>query len=185
MAAAPLLVPCALAVKLEALLDPRARGPVLFGEERVAQGRHFRLLKFRTLSARALASLGDGPTHIKALEERGEVTRVGAVLKRWYLDELPQLVNIVRGDMGLIGTRPWPVELYDAHLASGDTLKRDMPAGLIGPVSTSKGQADPDGLDADRAYFEAYQNYPWWRLLVLDARIVARALRVVAQHKGL
>lgn len=183
--AAPVFVIVSVAMTLEGLFDRNARGPLLFGEQRTSKGRPFKLLKFRTLTRAALNTLGDGPTHIKPLEERGELTRVGRVLKQWYLDELPQLINIVRGDMGLIGTRPWPIELYEEQIAKGDTLKRDMPAGLIGPVSTSKGQENPPGLDADRAYFEAYNTYPGWKLLLLDVRIVARALRVVGQHKGL
>ncbi|MDQ4065386.1 MAG: sugar transferase, partial [Actinomycetota bacterium] len=110
--ASPLFALIALAIKIEAILDGRARGPVLFGEERMSSGRRFKLLKFRTLTADALASLGPGPTHIKHLEDDASLTRVGRVLKQWYLDELPQLINVARGDIALIGTRPWPLDIY-------------------------------------------------------------------------
>lgn len=182
--AAPLLALGAALLWLEAKLDPRARGPVLFRETRISQGRPFQLLKFRTLDASALAELGDGPTHIATFERAGRMTRAGRLLKQWYLDELPQLVNVARGDMGLIGTRPWPVELYEEELARGITRKRDMPSGLIGPVQATKGRPmDPLALDLE--YLEALRTLSWWRLLVLDVQIVRRSLRVLLEHKGI
>ena len=179
----PLLALAAVAIKVEGLLDPRARGPVLFRETRIAQGREIELLKLRTLTAASLASLGPGPTHIKHLEAEG-TTRVGAVLKAWYLDELPQLWNIVRGDMLLIGTRPYPIELYEEELARGVTRKRDMPAGLIGPVQALKGSTF-DALAADAEYWQALQHRVPGRLLLLDLKILWRSARVVLEHRGL
>lgn len=179
----PVLFVAATAIKIEGLLDRRARGPVLFRETRISRGREIQMLKLRTLDAAALASLGPGPSHIKPLEEN-QTTRVGAVLKQWYLDELPQLLNIVQGDMFLIGTRPYPIELYEEELARGITRKRDMPAGLIGPVQASKGTVF-DGVDADAAYWDALQHLSGWRLFVLDLKIVWRSARVVLEHRGL
>lgn len=179
----PVLAAAALAIKLEGLVDRGARGPVFFRETRIAHGREIELLKLRTLSAASLATLGPGPTHIKHLEAAG-TTRVGAVLKAWYLDELPQLWNIVRGDMLLIGTRPYPIELYEEELARGITRKRDMPAGLIGPVQARKGTSF-DGLAADAEYWDALQHRSALRLLVLDLQILWRSARVVLEHRGL
>jgi lipopolysaccharide/colanic/teichoic acid biosynthesis glycosyltransferase len=175
-----------LAIKLEGLLRPSARGPVFFTEARVAQGRIIRMLKFRILTSEGLASLGSGPTHIAHLERAGKLTRVGRVLKQWYLDELPQLINIARGDIGLIGTRPYPVELYLEEMEQGVTRKRDMPAGLIGPVQSHKGDpADPDGVTLDAAYWDLYQHASGARLLLEDLRIIARSVRVQLEHKGI
>lgn len=182
--AAPLLALGAAAVWLESRLDRRARGPVFFRERRIAEGRTIELLKFRTLDASALAALGPGPTHIAVHEQAGRMTRSGRLLKQWYLDELPQLWNIARGDMGLVGTRPYPVELYEQELAQGITRKRDMPSGLIGPVQSRKG-TPMDGIALDADYAAAVERLPGWRLLLLDARIVARSLRVLLEHKGI
>lgn len=182
----PVFLLAALAIKLEGLLDPEARGPVFFREQRISRGEVFALLKFRTLRASALRGLGPGPTHIAKLEYAGEITRVGRALRQWYLDELPQLFNIVKGDMLLIGTRPWPIELYEAEMARGVTRKRDMPAGLIGPVQGAKGDpASPEGVRLDLEYWEAYRTWPAWRLLWLDLRITAKCLKVQWEHKGI
>lgn len=182
---APLFVAVALAIKLEGLFSRRARGPVLFAEDRMSNGRVIPLLKFRTLTADALAGLPPGPTHIKHLENETTLTRTGRVLKRWYLDELPQLINIVRGEMALIGTRPWPLDIYEAELARGITRKRDMPAGLIGPVQAQKGTAGASDVDIDTEYWDALRTYSGWQLLRLDVAIVGRSLKVFFQHKGL
>ena len=192
VAAALLLLPllpvfalCAMAIKVEAILARRARGPVFFAEKRVSRGRVFDLIKFRTLTAAALESLGPGPTHIAKLERVGELSRVGRVIKQWYLDELPQLWNIVRGDMFLIGTRPWPLELYEEELERGITRKRDMPAGLVGPVQARKGDPAADPLKLDLDYWDAFQTYPAWRLLLVDLRVLAGSLGVQLRHEGL
>ena len=184
MMTAPILALCALAIRVEGFLRREARGPVFFKEVRVAGGRRFELLKFRTLTASALEGLGEGPTHIAHLEKAGQMTFSGRWIKQWYLDELPQLINIVRGDMGLIGTRPWPAELYEEEMAKGITRKRDLPGGLVGPVQASKGTR-VDGLQLDLAYLELYRNGSGWALLKADVFILLRSLGVVAKHEGI
>lgn len=185
-ASSPLLLLCSALIKLEAVMDPNARGPVFFTETRISRGNRFNLLKFRTLNAAALSSLGGGDTHIAHLEKAGATTRSGRVIRQWYLDELPQLINIARGDIGLVGTRPWPIELYEEEMSRGITRKRDMPAGLVGPVQSNKGDPDaPAGLDADLAYWEAYKTYPGWKLFLLDLKIIGRSLKVQLKHEGI
>jgi exopolysaccharide biosynthesis polyprenyl glycosylphosphotransferase len=94
----PLFGLIALAVRLD------SRGPVLFTQERVGRGgRIFTLIKFRTMHAKG--ANGSLWVHDNAFR----ITRVGKWLRRLHLDELPQLVNVLRGDMNLVGPRPHPV----------------------------------------------------------------------------
>jgi lipopolysaccharide/colanic/teichoic acid biosynthesis glycosyltransferase len=103
---APLLATLAAAIKLE------SRGPVFFRQERVGRrGRPFQILKLRTLYDERANRTSD--YLISARDSR--ITRVGAFLRRWSLDELPQLWNIIRGDMSVVGPRPtlpYQVEQY-------------------------------------------------------------------------
>jgi lipopolysaccharide/colanic/teichoic acid biosynthesis glycosyltransferase len=102
VSAAGLLVLAPLLALIALLVKATSAGPVLFVQERVGRGCvPFRLLKFRTMVADAPAR---GPAITVGVDPR--VTRVGAFLRRTKLDELPQLVNVLRGDMSLVGPRP-------------------------------------------------------------------------------
>jgi len=102
---APLLVVIALLIRLD------SRGPVLYRGVRIGRyGREFEIFKFRTMVADA-ERLGASSTP----EDDPRITRVGRVLRRYKLDELPQLLNVLRGEMSLVGPRPqvpWAVSLY-------------------------------------------------------------------------
>jgi lipopolysaccharide/colanic/teichoic acid biosynthesis glycosyltransferase len=94
---APLIALIALAVRLE------SPGPAFFVQDRVGlHGRRFRLLKFRTMRE-APAGTADS---VWGRDNASRVTRLGALLRRYRLDELPQCLNILRGDMNLVGPRP-------------------------------------------------------------------------------
>jgi lipopolysaccharide/colanic/teichoic acid biosynthesis glycosyltransferase len=121
-ATSPVLALAALAVKLE------DRGPVLYRQTRVGRGgRDFELLKLRTMVVGA-EQLGAGYA-----VDRGDarITRVGRVLRRLSLDELPQLWNVVRGDMSIVGPRPtlrYQVEQYDER----QRRRLDVKPGITG-----------------------------------------------------
>lgn len=104
---APLLAAVAVAVRLD------SPGPALFRQTRVGKnGREFTMLKFRTMSLQAdqmvsqLAELSDGNGLLFKMRKDPRVTRVGAVLRKFSVDELTQLINVVRGEMSLVGPRP-------------------------------------------------------------------------------
>jgi lipopolysaccharide/colanic/teichoic acid biosynthesis glycosyltransferase len=112
-AALLLLLPLLLLIALLVTLD--SRGPVLYGQDREGwHGRRFRCWKFRTMHRRAEArerelraqSLVDGPQFKLACDPR--ITRMGRLLRATSIDELPQLLNVVRGEMALVGPRPSP-----------------------------------------------------------------------------
>src|SRR5262249_18321917 len=107
---APVFAALAIAIKLD------SKGPVIFAQERVGLNRRrFRALKFRTMVQNAEAvqkeledrNEADGP--VFKIEQDPRVTRVGRILRKLSLDELPQLWNVIRGDMSLVGPRPLPV----------------------------------------------------------------------------
>lgn len=102
----PILVLVALLIRLD------SPGPILFRQERRGfNGRIFHILKFRTMNV-----MEDGRSMRQAVKNDPRITRVGAVLRRTNLDELPQLVNVLRGEMSLVGPRPHAVS-HDAELA--------------------------------------------------------------------
>jgi len=131
---APLVPLIALAIWLE------DRGPVFFVQTRVGlNGRRFRLYKFRTMHVGAEASLGELvqldqlPEPMFKLRRDPRVTRVGRVLRRLSLDELPQLWNLLRGDMSLVGPRPEQEELVERY-APEHRFRLSVKPGLTGPM---------------------------------------------------
>ncbi len=101
----PVLIIVAIAIKID------SKGPVFFLQERLGKnGKVFKIIKFRTMVVNA-EKIGDG-LKVKS-EKDNRITRVGKVLRKTSLDELPQLINVVKGEMALIGPRP-PVT-YHPH----------------------------------------------------------------------
>ena len=125
--AAALLSPLILAAALWIKLD--SPGPVLFRQLRFGRGRrHFYILKFRTMREDTPADI---PTHLLA-DPRAFITRSGAFLRRTSLDELPQILNIIKGDMSLVGPRPALHNQYDLMDERDKWGANDVPAGLTG-----------------------------------------------------
>jgi len=182
----PLLFVVAIAAGLDVLLIRRDRGPLLYREPRVSRGRTFRLLKFRTLRRDALARMQHEDGHARLYEADSEnLTWAGrAILKPWYLDELPQLLNVLRGEISLVGPRPWPPALVERQLAAGVDYRLRVMAGLTGPAQVTKG-SDQRYEDLDLAYVERLRDGGGWVVLRHDLAILRRTISVLARGEGL
>jgi len=179
----PVVLVVVAAMAVDVLVAPRDRGPFLYREPRVSRGRPFGLLKFRTLRRDALARAGG---HARLLEaDPANLTWAGRrVLKPWYLDELPQLLNVLRGDISLVGPRPWPPQLVEQQVASGRDYRLRIVAGLTGPAQVSKG-GEQLYADLDERYVEAYGSLGAWALTRHDLGILRQTVRVLARGEGL
>ena len=186
LALTPVLFVVVSALALDMLFVPRDRGGFLYREPRISRGRVFSLLKFRTLRTDALADLGTKGGHARLYEaEPGNLIWAGRrVLKPWYLDELPQLVNVLRGDISLVGPRPWPPEMVERQIAEGLTYRNEVRAGLTGPAQVTKGS----GLrfaDLDLSYVEKLRTLRGFALVRYDLRILWATVRVIVRGEGL
>jgi len=168
---------------LDVLLRPVDRGSLLYSEPRISQGRTFGLLKFRTLRADVLARAAG---HARPLEaDAANLTWLGRrILKPWYVDEVPQLWNVLRGDLSLVGPRPWPPQLVEQQRAEGLTYRDEVPAGLTGLAQLTKG-SDRPYADFDLQYVERASMLGSWALLRYDLEILAGTVRVIARGQGL
>jgi len=176
-----------IAMGIDMLRCSRDRGPWLYREERISRGRVFELLKFRTLRRAALAGM-DPASHARMLEaDETNLTWAGRrLLKPWYLDELPQLWNVLRGDMSLVGPRPWPLPMVANQLAQGLTYRNEFVAGWTGPVQVEKGITEPaDYQQLDLAYVRACREDRAATIVRRDLRLLWRTMRVLARGEGL
>jgi len=176
---APVLILVGLAVRLD------SRGPAVFRQVRTGQGgRTFRMLKFRTMVRGAeaklpeLVALDRLPDPMFKLRHDPRVTRVGRLLRRTSLDELPQLVNVLRGDMSLVGPRPEQTELVDRYLPE-HRFRLLVRPGLTGPMQVfGRGELSfEERLAVEREYIENLS-------LGRDARILALTVSAVVHGKG-
>ncbi|MCU1698682.1 MAG: Polyprenyl glycosylphosphotransferase [Mycobacterium sp.] len=175
----PLLLVVALAIRID------TPGPVFFRQERIGQaGKPFRIFKFRSMTADAwqqrdtVAQLNEVDGPLFKMEHDPRVTRVGAFIRKTSLDELPQLINVVRGEMSLVGPRPLPTEESDR--IDGAALARlDVKPGITGLWQVC-GRSDLTYADLqhlDSAYVRSWS-------LMWDIRIIAQTPNVVFGRSG-
>jgi lipopolysaccharide/colanic/teichoic acid biosynthesis glycosyltransferase len=171
------------AMGLDMLLCRADRGRLLYRERRISAGRAFDLLKLRTLREDALVA-ADG--HARPLEaDPAKLTWAGRrLLKPYYLDELPQLVNVLRGEMSIVGPRPWPPSLVERQVARGVEYRLRLKAGWTGPAQVSKGRAS-SFEDLDRAYVELLRTAGSRALLRYDIGILRRTVATLLRGEGL
>jgi putative colanic acid biosynthesis UDP-glucose lipid carrier transferase len=165
LVAAPLMLAVATGVKLS------SPGPVLYRQERVTwNGRRFDMLKFRTMPIDAESQ--SGPVWTRRGEQRA--TTFGAILRRFSLDELPQLVNVLRGDMSLVGPRPERPEFVAQfrERIPGYMQKHLVKAGITGWAQVNDLRGDSDLVE--RIQYDLYYIEHWsvW----FDLRILALTL---------
>jgi lipopolysaccharide/colanic/teichoic acid biosynthesis glycosyltransferase len=184
----PLLVVMVVFLWLEHRLVPDSRGPLFYREPRISRGREFGIIKFRTVRQAAIDETLRKQGKIKTIKELekipGNVTWSGRFLRDYYLDELPQLVNILCGDMSFVGPRPWPPEDCAEAVCDGVNTKCMILCGLTGPVQMRKGQSI-DWLKLDMEYIEAYTRLGPVALIWLDLRILTRSIKTFVEGKGL
>ncbi len=172
------LLPVLLGIALMIRLDDG--GPVFFGQERVGRdGRTFRMLKFRTMHAGAesalpsLMTLNEGSGPLFKLRTDPRVTRCGGVLRRYSLDELPQLLNVLRGEMSLVGPRP-PLPREVASYGADARRRLLVKPGMTGMWQIN-GRSDLSWDESVR--LDLYYVENWTPLL--DLMILWRTFRVV------
>ena len=168
--ASPFLALIALAIVVE------GGGPVFYVDKRIgAGGRPFRMIKFRTM---VRGAVGQGMGRLVAISD-SRITRVGAALRRWSADELPQILNVLRGDMSVVGPRPTYAEQV-ARYTERDRGRLRAKPGITGLAQVS-GRNDlswRERIDLDLAYIDRLS--PW-----LDVGILLRTPLVVIRGIGL
>jgi len=177
--AAPVLGLVSLLIRLE------GPGPVVIRQQRVGEnGRLFDMLKFRTMvpGAETRAQNGitsqEGGSPVHKHRDDPRVTRVGRFLRRFSLDELPQLINVLRGDMSLVGPRPempWLVDRYEPW----QRKRFAVPQGLTGWWQINGRSDKPMHLNTEDDLYYVY-NYSLW----LDILILLRTPLVVLLGRG-
>lgn len=161
---APLLVVVSLAVAID------SRGPLLFRQRRTGlNGQIFGILKFRSMHV-----MEDGATIVQASEHDARITRVGRVLRKLSLDELPQLFNVIAGDMSLVGPRPHAVAHDDYYGAaiSNYAVRQKVKPGITGWAQVNGARGATPTLDVMQRRVDLDAWYVAHAGLTLDLKIL-------------
>jgi len=177
----PLMLVTALAIRID------SPGPLLLRQQRIGEGgQPFQMLKFRTMHVGAeteeqqlARETGQGPPTFTKQPDDPRITRVGRVLRHFSIDELPQLFNVLRGNMSLVGPRPelpWLVERYEPH----HRKRFAVPQGMTGwwQVNGRSDRAEYALRMEDDLYY--IRNWSIW----LDLRILFMTVRTVLRGEG-
>jgi lipopolysaccharide/colanic/teichoic acid biosynthesis glycosyltransferase len=170
----PICLGTALAIKAT------SRGPILYSQDRLGKdGRPFRIYKFRSMIADV--ELKDETGHVLAQEDDPRVTPVGRFLRRHRIDEIPQLFNVLKGDMSLIGPRPAWREFYEANQGKIPFIEQRLAVrpGLtcLSHILGSYSSNAEDRLHYDLLYISTLS-------FVSDLRILVGTIRIVLSGKG-
>jgi exopolysaccharide biosynthesis polyprenyl glycosylphosphotransferase len=176
----PILLLVALLVRLDSL------GPAFFVQERVGLNKHrFRMFKFRTMVADAeqlqarLESQNEVSGPAFKIKQDPRITRLGKFLRKASIDELPQLINVLKGDMSLVGPRPLPVRDYEGFDKDWQRRRFSVRPGItcLWQVSGRSGIAFEEWMDLDMKYIDQWS-------LWLDMKILAKTIPAVMRGSG-
>lgn len=186
--ASPFFLVLLFFIALEQLLLSGSRGPLLYSETRISGGQPFVLYKIRIFKQSVIdreRSRG-GVVHTKPLEQNPEnLTYYGRFLKKIYLDELPQLFSVLRGEMTLVGPRPTNTENSQRLKQAGDYTKERMVCGITGPFQAEKGKLSGDSQHVlDSAYIDFVMTESGWKVVIKDFRILCRTIKTVLEARG-
>jgi exopolysaccharide biosynthesis polyprenyl glycosylphosphotransferase len=180
LAIAPVMIAIAIAIKLD------SRGPVFFKQKRVGRhGEHFGLFKFRTMIPGAdalkdsLRDRNEAQDGLFKIADDPRVTRVGRFLRKTSLDELPQLFNVVGGEMSLVGPRPLVVD-EDCHVTGWYRRRLELMPGMTGPWQIL-GPARVPLREMGAIDYLYVANWSLWA----DVKILLRTVRHVLARRGL
>ena len=161
----PIFILIAMAIKID------SNGPVFFKQKRVGKnGKEFTLLKFRSMVK---------DNNMLNFKSKDQLTKVGLFLRKTSLDELPQLINVLKGDMSFIGPRPWIKEYYDV-MNNTQKHRSDVKPGITGlaQVNGRKALDIISRIDYDLYYIEVYS-------LWLDVKILIKTIAVMFRKNGI
>lgn len=159
-------------------------GPIFFAQERYGMnGKRFRLLKFRSM--RVMES-GNTKGLRQAIKDDPRVTPIGRFIRRWSIDELPQLINVLKGEMSIVGPRPHAVDHNESYrrLIPGYMQRHTFKPGLTGLAQVEGWRGETRDLEAMANRVEADLRYQREWKLNLDVAIMLRTITSLWTHKA-
>lgn len=174
-------------ILLEQVFFSGSRGPLFYSELRVSKGKAFKFYKWRIFKTSALkrAMQEDGYVETaKVQSDKNNLTFYGRFLKRIYMDEMPQLWNILKGDMTWVGPRPTNLKNSRAYKETGNFIREIIVCGLTGPFQCEKGHGF-DQVKCDTDYVKFVQTHSGWQVVLKDVEVLLKTIKVIFEARGI
>ena len=184
----PFFVLILLIIFVEHILRGQPLNPLFYVEKRISQGKKINFTKFNIFKPEVIRKMRSERKfiHTKDLEKDNKsLIFIGKILQRVYLDELPQLVAILKGDLSFVGPRPVNLEVYNKILAKNVNTKTIIKAGLTGSYQSQKGETNKTDVELDKEYINFCQNNSGWKVVLLDIKIILRTFSVIFRAEGI
>ncbi len=187
MLAIPLLIVLKIGFIIEALIDSSSKGDMFFSYNAVSKGKIFKKYKIRIIKEEYIdqiaAKRGEWVAYSGEWNSKSR-TFMGRIVKKFYLDEIPQLFNILRGDMSIVGPRPLAELHYERDLKQGNVSRKLLKGGLLGLGHIMKGKEDFGNPIYEYTYINYYINYSEFKLFIVDMKIILKGIILVLKGGG-
>lgn len=184
----PIWIIVFISYSIEGIVIPRNRGPLLDPYISSTRGRKFLKLKFRSCKYNRcpgrMNRRWDIRTHLSEKNPKNQ-TYTGRFLKKFYLDEVPQAINILKGDMSIVGPRPLAWKDYLNDIRQGRMARKIIKAGIFSYTHVQKGTPQRWDHRLDDLYTRQYATLPPLKLFLVDFMIILRGIKMIFKGKGL
>ena len=183
----PIVILLKIVFIVEGLIVPENKGPMFFSYNAVSKSKIFPKYKIRLIKTKYIesegAKRGDWIAYSAEWNEDSR-TIVGTFVKKFYLDEIPQFWNVLKGDMSIVGPRPLAVIHYERDLAQGNVTRKHLKGGLLGLGHIMKGKPEFGNPIYEYEYIDQYIKRSEFGLLWLDLTIIWRGILLILKGGG-
>ncbi|WP_062307734.1 sugar transferase [Polynucleobacter sinensis] len=184
---APILFVLKIAFLIEGWFIPENAGPMFFYYHAMSGGKVIRKYKIRLIKSQYIDPEGAKNHDWLAFSAEWTVesrTNVGHIVKKFYLDELPQFWSVLKGDMSIVGPRPLSILHYERDKSQGNITRSLLQGGLLGLGHINKGTAEMGNPVYEYEYVDEYMRRSSFSLLMLDLWIIWRGILVITKGGG-
>ena len=183
----PILLLLKIAFIVEGIIVRENKGPMLFYYWGISRGKKIKKWKVRIIKEKYIDSIGASNHEWIAFSAEWTPesrTYMGRIVKKWYLDELPQFWSVLIGDMSIVGPRPLSIMHYERDKAQGNVTRTLLKGGLLGMGHINKGTSEMGNSVYEYQYIDEYINRSSFKLMCLDLWIIWKGIILILKGGG-